>query len=163
MKSNELLPPFIGACLWWTTIAATGQSAVSIKVLEASLPESNVTARVTVLKDPPCLFDRTAYGWGVENTCSKESIGGIMVEQGGKRQIVPLSAFADLAEPRTIRLIGKTPRSFILQISGGDAATSYRANLRFENGALKTRRVESGEFPADANETTKYRFNIDQR
>jgi len=118
---------------------------------------------VKVLKDAPCIFDVSAYGWGVENACPSEIVSSVIVEQGALRQIVPLSAFADLAMPRSIKLSGVSPKSFTLAIVGGEAATSYTAFLKFNGIALVTRKVESGEFPKDSNETSTYRFNLTPR
>ena len=44
----------------------------------------------------------------------------------------------------------------VLKIEGGDAADSYRAYLVFSRGALVRRRVESGEFPNNFYEETRY-------
>jgi len=145
-----------------TTVLGQGTSS-STRVLTTSLPAIDVAATVKVLKDAPCLFDVSAYGWGAENSCPKEVVSAVVVEQGSIRQIVPLSAFADLGAPSSIQLTGKDPKSFALLIVGGDASTSYKAYLRFNGVGLVSRRVESGEFPKESNETTIYKYNLAPR
>ena len=162
MKRISLNRYFI-ACLLplYTGSPVFGQAGDhSRKNLSASLAEAKASAAVTVARGLPCIFDPQAYGWGAENRCPDAVITAVVVEQGGRRLIVPLSAFADLANPHSISLAGKNPRSFSLRISGGDAATAYRAVLQFNATGLVSRRVESGEFPRESNEVTTYRYNL---
>jgi hypothetical protein len=165
MKNSQLIFHFLaGALLSLICVGAIGQAASpSARTLTASLPVAKVEATVKILGGTPCIFDVSAYGWGAENTCPKEVITAVVVDQAGVRQIVPLSAFADLTAPRSMELVGKSQKSFTLMILGGDASTAYKAYLRFNGVGLSSRRVESGEFPKESNETTTYRYNLSPR
>lgn len=165
MKIPQLmLQALMGGLLPVISAGAFGQVAPpSARMLTATLPIAKVEATVKILRNPPCMYDLSAYGWGAENTCPTEIISAVVVNQGNVRQIVPLSSFADLTSPRTIELIGKGPKSFTLMIIGGDASTAYKAYLRFNGVGLISRRVESGEFPKESNETATYRYNLSPR
>lgn len=52
----------------------------------------------------------------------------------------------------------KAERGFKLTISGGDAATSYRAVLVFDYEHIQRRKVTHGEFPDEVWEETVYSF-----
>ena len=157
------------AAFTWTLLSAIASNAWAQpvsgtgRILKAELPSLKVTAVVHVLNGAPCLFDVSAYGWGVENSCPTEIIRAVIVKQAGLRQIVPLSAFADLAAPRSVKVLGNGSKNFTLVIVGGEASTSYSAHLKFDGSALVSRKVESGEFPKESNEMTTYKFNLQLR
>jgi len=135
-------------------------SQLTKTLLNSSLPSIKAMATVEVVEGAPCNFELAAYGWGVENSCPKQTVRSVTVTVNGIRQIVPLSAFADLAAPRSVQLSGKSSKSFMLTIAGGDASTSYKAYLKFDGTALVSRRVENGEFPRESYEATTYKFNL---
>ena len=102
---------------------------------------------------------RKGYRWGGEDVEPPRAlVSQLTVVVGGQDVFVPLSAFADLGNPRTVE-VKVTRRGFDLIISGGDASASYRALLTFEGRTLARRKVQHGEFPNEAWEETQYRFN----
>lgn len=64
--------------------------------------------------------------------------------------------YCDLAEVSTIRFYRNQHGEVVLVINGGDAHDSYNAYLVFRGGDLVRRRVESGEFPQNFYEETRY-------
>ena len=102
--------------------------------------------------------------WGSDRECPRKVIAALTVKIDKKAIFVPVSAYADLANLRSIA-VKPTRDGFEVDIGGGDAATSYSATLHFkrdltpEPAALSTRTVRSGEFPDDAWEETRYHFS----
>ena len=122
---------------------------VSVKVLVKSLP-----------KLQPC-DAASSWRWGVENACPRTIIGSVTIKAFGKPLFVPLSAFADLGNPRNVKVESrKEKESFAVILKGGDAATSYSAILEFRNNILSERVVRHGEFPDESWEKTIYKFNM---
>ena len=120
---------------------------VKVRVLVASVQESQ-----------PCKA-ASSWRWGAENTCPKTFISAFQVKAGDKSIFVPISAFADLGNPRTVRIEPcKEKNCFIVVVVGGDAATSYSARLEFKNNFLIKRLVRHGEFPSESWEETIYKF-----
>lgn len=120
-----------------------------------------VTVEVTYLpKSQPCKA-ASSWRWGAENTCPNAVVGALVVKVSGMPAFVPLSAFADLGNPRTVRIESRKGKGrFAVVLIGGDAATSYTATLEFRNNLLSERIVRHGEFPAESFEKTRYKFNV---
>jgi hypothetical protein len=122
---------------------------VKVKVLVASAQESQ-----------PCKA-ASSWRWGAENTCPKTFISALEIKVGGKSIFVPISAFADLGNPRTVRIEPcKEKNCFVVVVVGGDAATSYSVRLEFKNNLLIKRIVRHGEFPKESWEETIYKFKV---
>ena len=103
---------------------------------------------------------RQLYMWGGDETSPpKKIIKSISILRNGQSLFIPLSAYADLGDPREISLGKLTLREFTLIISGGDAAGSYSATLTFKNNELAKRNVKSSEFPQEVWEETTFSFN----
>lgn len=118
--------------------------------------------RVAVLTQntPADFVHAHSYGWGGDDlTPPRWIVGGIKITRGKEQLYVPLSAYADLGEPRSLVAEPGKDGSFTLTLKGGDAGGSYSARLEFNNGELASRKVSSGEFPKDAWEETHYTFN----
>jgi hypothetical protein len=125
---------------------------VSVRVLVTFLPGTQ-----------PCKA-ASSWGWGAENTCPQSVIGALEIKVRGKAVYVPLSAFADLGNPRTVRIEPREGKDrFAVILKGGDAATSYSAILVFQGNLLSERIVRSNEFPNDSWERTIYKFNTSDR
>lgn len=75
-----------------------------------------------------------------------------------RNRLVPLvrGAYCDLAAVNAIAFSRNAREEIVLRIEGGDAHDSYRAYLVFRGGELVRRRVESGEFPKNFYEETRY-------
>lgn len=67
---------------------------------------------------------------------------------------IPLSAFADLGNPRELSLERKG-RGVLLRLRGGETGEAYDARFLVERSVLKSRRVNSAEMP-EAWEETRY-------
>lgn len=143
---------------------ATTSAARSDKDLFAEVGQ--VSAKVTVTLIPisqPCKA-AASWRWGAENTCPRSVVGALEVKVGGKSIFIPLSAFADLGNPRNVNIeSGKGKNRFAIVLNGGDAATSYTARFDFKDNILSERIVRHGEFPDQAWEKTTYKFNIGDR
>lgn len=102
---------------------------------------------------------RKGYRWGGEDIEPPQSlIFQLTVSAHGNDVFVPLSAFADLGNPQTVA-VRSTGKGFDVIVTGGDASAAYRAHLVFEGGVLIRRKVQHGEFPSEAWEDTRYKFN----
>ena len=101
----------------------------------------------------------SSWRWGAENKCPGSYISSMEVNIDNNPVFIPLSAFADLGNPREIRIETYTEKKFAIILIGGDAATSYTAKLDISNGLLIERLVSHGEFPDGAWEKTLYKFN----
>lgn len=102
---------------------------------------------------------RKGYRWGGEDVEPPTILlSQLTVAVKGQDVFVPLSAFADLGNPRSVE-VKATRRGFDVVILGGDASAAYRAHLTFEGRKLVRRRVQHAEFPKDAWEETRYKFN----
>lgn len=97
--------------------------------------------------------------WGTEDSLPRTIISELSVTVDGRPTFVPLSSYADLADPREVQ-IQEQPSGFDVVISGSDAAGSYSAVLTFEDNALRQRLVRSGEFPDQRWEKTTYSFFV---
>jgi len=121
----------------------------------------HVEVRVSVAnvqESQPCKA-AASWRWGAENRCPKTLISTLEVKADDKSIFVPISAFADLGNPRTVTIEpGKDKDRFAVVIVGGDAAISYSARLEFKNNFLTKRLVMHGEFPAESWEETIYKF-----
>jgi hypothetical protein len=142
------------------TVAATTSIAASASRTELCLQEKAVCVAVSTesVSDSP---KRSGFGWGGEDFDPPQFlIHQLKLTARGKDLFVPLSSFSDLGNPRLLEL-NLTAKGFDLVFLGGDAAASYRAILVFERGWLVRRRVQHGEFPKQAWEETRYRFNTE--
>jgi hypothetical protein len=101
--------------------------------------------------------------WGSEQGCPRRAVSALTVQSGDQRVFVPVSAYADLAAVRSVS-VASTRDGFSVNLSGGDAATSYRAALHFVGHpnkgdvVLRSREVRSGALQTETWETTKYHF-----
>jgi len=93
--------------------------------------------------------------WGNDYPEPTYVIKELSVIIGGKKLIIPENAIKDLSEiilPEGLCLM-QTPRTIVLYIEGGDAASAYKAALKFVNNRLVSRTIEFGESDSV---TTKY-------
>jgi hypothetical protein len=100
----------------------------------------------------------SGFRWGAERTTTIRSmVTSIGVQVGHDEVFLPLSAYADLANPREA-FLETAENEYRLIIVGGEASTSYRAALVFEGRYIKRRKVSHGAFPESAWEETVYSF-----
>ncbi|HXK03639.1 MAG TPA: hypothetical protein VMS37_14660 [Verrucomicrobiae bacterium] len=78
---------------------------------------------------------------------------GIDVYENGTKLSAPPSAFADLGNPSLASAVATGKDKFTLTIQGGDASVAYTATFMFKGVELQRRKVASGEFPEDWEET----------
>lgn len=118
-------------------VGATGHTQE--RELVASSGEFKV--RVTVSDARQCR-DPSAWRWGAENKCPPSAVTVVRATLKGEPVFVPLSAFADLGDPRDVRIArSRSSDRYTVVIIGGDAATSYSAKLEFRQGLLYERVV----------------------
>jgi hypothetical protein len=94
--------------------------------------------------------------YGAELSPPKEVVQRCEVRYRGRRIPIGRGAYCDLSEINSVYFYKNRRGEMVLKIEGGDAAGSYRAYLVFSRGALVRRRVESGEFPNNFYEETRY-------
>ena len=119
---------------------------------------ASVDVKVQTQKPSSSFPYKTGYRWGTELDSPNILITSIDVTIEDEKVFVPVSAYCDLTNPREFSL-EKTKSGFCIIIEGGDAATSYKAVIFFENLYIKSRKVVHGKFPDTAWEETKYSFN----
>lgn len=119
-----------------------------------------VSVSVETIDTPNGYVYSKAYMWGGDETSPpKRIIKAITVLRNGQTFFIPLSAYADLGNPRKISLDKLPSHGFRLVISGGDAAGSYSAILNFKKDEISRRKIVSGEFPKEVWEETTFSFN----
>ena len=119
-----------------------------------------VSVSVETIESPKGHVYSKAYMWGGDETSPpKRIIKAITVLRNGQIFFIPLSAYADLGNPREISLEKLPKHGFRLILSGGDAAGSYNAMLDFKKNEISRRKVTSGEFPKEVWEETVFSFN----
>lgn len=95
--------------------------------------------------------------WGIRHDAPKEIIKKLKISYQTTPLYLPKSAYCDLGNPSSIRIEQNSSR-FTVIIKGGDAASSYKAILFFDQGQLTEKLVQSGEFPDERWEKTRYSF-----
>lgn len=154
-----LLTIWIGcsvACYSAETQLSTGST--QIKMLNG--PGNVVSVCISITKTPRQDLYRHSFMWGGdESQPPRWVISEINVVENRQMLVVPLSAYADLGDPRRMILDPLSAGHFKLTILGGDAAGAYKASMQFDQREIVRRRVVSGEFPDDVWEETTYSFN----
>jgi len=116
----------------------------------------------TIIKTSPvnkdCSF-RPSFGWGWdERHGPKVIINSFEIVIKEERSILPLSAYSDLGDPRNVEFKARGDGFTLVIVGGGvGAGDSYYAELIFERGYLRRRKVFSKNFP-EAWEETTYSF-----
>lgn len=104
-------------------------------------------------------FSLTALRWGTEGRIPASIVARVGVRVGAKEVFVPLSAYCDLANPSKVSVEFLSAEDYRVVIKGGEASTSYGAELFFHGDQITRRKVIHGEFPLEAWEETRYSFN----
>lgn len=114
--------------------------------------------RKMATKDWPVSLDEE---WGVnQSTKEIKYIKSLKISIGNKQAILPSSSYSDLFNAQKVSIFAKEKTNTLVKIKGGDASTSYEANLYFDKDAyLVKREVKLAEFPDEVNAETTYRFN----
>ena len=85
--------------------------------------------------------------WGADEdhgaTLHVDSLG---ITSGGLSVDVPLSAYSDLGNPRSVEFV-PSPRRICFVVRGGETSTDYTAKFFIEGSVLTRRRVSLGELP----------------
>jgi hypothetical protein len=105
---------------------------------------------------------RSGWRWGVEGGEPRTVLTRLAVYLGQEPLFIPVSAYADLSNVRTVSLQVRG-KGYVITIAGGDAAGSYRAELQFEGAYVRKKKVVHGGFPDQAWEETTYAFNNQER
>ena len=145
-------------------VGAVDANFMSDKPLVFHNEPIKLVARLEKLKTRETCQGGSSRRWGSEYDCPNWQIAQLVLSFEKRSVFIPYSAFSDLGNPTSIQIEKDDGRSlYLIKIKGGDAATSYRATLKFEADLLLERIVYHGEFPDDAWEKTIYKFNIDER
>ncbi len=101
--------------------------------------------------------------WGIEiGADSNKIISYFKVEINGKRIFVPLSAYADLGNPRDVGIRPDVSKFDIL-INGGQNEKSYLAVITFDFIGLLSKKVSSAESAGEVWEETIYTFVYNEK
>lgn len=130
--------------------------------LKWEMKSANAESSVYLEKFSGTCVSGENWRWGAEGTCPQTKVSKILVSFKKQPVFIPVSAFADLGNPRKAE-IAQIKEGFAIEIIGGDAATSYKAVLMFKDGFLVSKKVVSGEFPDVAWEETRYGWNTQNK
>lgn len=136
----------------------TGVLTTGENILSARLDNKVSLDVVTTITDRQECITADGWRWGSEDIPPTTSISSLTVTISKKKIFIPKSAYLDLGNPRSIA-VKQQNQKIIIEISGGDAATAYKALLELWTGVLQERIVANAEFPDAARETTIYDFN----
>lgn len=127
------------------------QNAQSLKNFEAKSGHYKCRMRLRS-------FDRNVDSpmwWGGSESSPKLVACQFEIWYKGRRVPVPRSVFADLSSINEVSMKpGKSGMTFVVE--GGDADDGFDCLIRLRNGVVVSRRVQSGEFPTNFYEETKY-------
>ena len=124
----------------------------------------SATCYLGITQDTMIFKNNTKWnGWGEELKLPKYFIKDLKIVYKQETLYIPISAFIDLGNPQTIKIKNtKINGCFHIEICGGDASTSYKAVLIFENMFIKKRIVKHLEFPETSWEKTEYHFTTEE-
>ena len=154
---------FVGALVCVYALYGNAQERVEIKEGRASVVKKDrngravsATVRATA---PQGAFPFTAgYRWGAETRQPQTIVAAVELNVGHNKVFVPLSAYADLANPVSVHL-DTEKRPYRLSIEGGDASVAYEAQISFNGSFVLRRKVRNKSFPESAWEETQYSYN----
>lgn len=130
------------------------------KELAAQDKYVSVKAKVSPYRSSEPCVAAASWRWGAENSCPKSTVSALEISVDGVAVFMPVSAFLDLGNPRSVRIDPSREGQSLITIVGGDAATSYAATLQLGGHVLAERVVRHGEFPDESFEKTVYGFNF---
>jgi hypothetical protein len=126
--------------------------------LDADLADGNhIKLEVKTRTTPDCFVYAHSYDWGGNPSAGTPRI----VYESGTRTYVPLSAYADLGDPRSASLSISGADTFTLTIIGGGTGDAYTATFWFRDGNITRKTIVSSEFPDEVWEQTTYRYIIE--
>ncbi len=130
------------------------------KTLEIASDAISVKLSMRRIRSENCVAPES-WRWGAEGNCPSYLAESMIVTVGEHPIYIPLSAFIDLGDPRSVQLEPRRRKGrFAIVIRGGDAATSYEATLELDKSQVLERVVRHGEFPEQSWEKTTYKFNM---
>jgi hypothetical protein len=100
--------------------------------------------------------------WGREGATPSKCVSSVAITRNGKAVDLPGKMYVDLCNANTLQA-SESRGMFVLKVRGGDAGDSFEAEYRFRGVYLYERWVRHGEFPEEAYEHTKFRYNTSDR
>jgi hypothetical protein len=117
-----------------------------------------ITVTVTQLRVDSSYPYHNALLWGGDiGELPQSVVSEVRVLKGGKTIFVPMSAYGDLGDVKSLSF-DSIKRGFRVSLHGGNTAASYDATLFFEGGVLTRREVRVRELPDERWEKTTYSF-----
>jgi hypothetical protein len=139
--------------------AAVIQTGTTELVHKAAIPVKfsiHVTKRVFISKQQFELFVGSGYPFGVGDNNDDLVVSGVTVRWGKQKELyLSPSSYSDLFNPSCWSTFQKGDR-MVLTISGGDAASSYSAELEVMRHGIVLRKVFNR--ISGYEETTQYRY-----
>ena len=162
--NNKIAPVlFIIVIIVICSCSSYAQEKARVNHIELNTTLDQIKVYVTKSTYPDSMECKSAssWRWGAENKCPNFYISEMLVSRDDETIFIPLSAFADLGNPKDVKVESHSKDGFSVVVIGGDAATSYTARLEFNKSVLVEKIVRHGEFPDEAWEKTKYKFNYE--
>lgn len=101
---------------------------------------------------------KDALLWGGDvDQLPQTFLSSIQIVHNKKAVFIPISAYGDLGDVKFASL-EPTKDGFTLHLHGGNTATEYDVNMRFQHGYLRSRSVALRELPEERWEKTSYSF-----
>lgn len=166
----NMIRTIISASLFFITLtgyALAESSSCSLQpgltVLATAGADNRLIARLEIVLEGPHVTTVPEFTWDGWGSTAKgipgKTVSQLRLVVRGEELVLSRSAYADLASINCASLT-QTADGWQVELTGGDAATGFKAQLQFDLKAIKARRVASTEFPDDAYEVTEYRFNM---
>ena len=162
MKARSLLVAIGGAAVLIRSGWAAELTLGGVRIAQALSKKDSVVVVVQVdRQDTTSVWSGRMWG-GEEWSPVARHIGELKIAWADSAVWVPLSAYADLGDPRSVEFV-KASKGISFVVRGGDTSTYYAARFFVERGVLKRRRVSLAEFPDEIWQETTYsgpvRFN----
>lgn len=136
--------------------ALSNSWAAEITCISESIEDPPGT-RAQLCMLPPDDYDPIVGWWGADYIPPKLKAVTFEVTVNGQSIPMPISSYRDLANARLLELTLLDDRLEIT-IRGGDAGTSYTAQIFVRDGLVRNRVVRSNQFSNDSYESTEYKY-----
>jgi hypothetical protein len=165
MRGGKTMKAILPLCILLVFKTYGSDSTVYFRELsEIELKYESITpivARIKVTDFSAFPYRETSlwggYIKGSQQTVPKNFISSMQIWVGKNELHIPVSAFSDLGDPKTVKLIRNSKKSFEIKISGSETGEAYEAVFFFHGLHLKTRKVRHAEIP-EAWQETIYSF-----
>jgi hypothetical protein len=155
VKVPSLVVAMLGAVVLVQSAAGAELRMGEVRIAQSLGKKDSVVVVVTVAsQDTSSVWSGRMWG-GEQSEPTARHVAEIKIAWTDSAVWVPLSAYADLGDPRSIEFV-EAAKGISFTVRGGDTSTYYAAQFFVERGVLKRRRVSLAEFPDEIWQETTY-------